>query len=241
MWTPTSVTFGIRHQNVFGFLGRAGDILDAMNATEGTRFIPPKLFTRVQWPNPITARMMSEGNTVTVDFSIEGVILNVDLEGTGWDRQRVKDVFIQLVGMALPISRGDNSVNRIGIIDNYQIDHESPGAAAIASLSRLHGLGQPSDFSFRAAFRNPTDVGLVRAGVEDWRNTILEVATGKKKATSEQLDTLRVSIDHQIYFLPEKRYGSNLIHDHFVRHVEELQRGPLAGLMAEDRAAGHGR
>jgi hypothetical protein len=188
--------------------------------------------------------MMSEGNTVTVDFSIEGVILNVDLEDTGWDRQRVKDIFIQLVGMALPISRGDNSVNRIGIIDNYQIEHESPGAAAIASLSTLHGLGQPSDFSFRAAFRNSTDVGLVRAGVEDWRNTILEVVTGKKRASSEHLNTLRVSIDHQMYFVPEKRYGANLIHDHydrFVQHVEELQRGPLAGLMAEDRAAGHGR
>lgn len=243
MWTPTSVTFGLRHENVFGFLGRAGDILDAVRKAEGNRIIPNKLFTKVNWPNQITARLLSDDESVTADFSIEGIILTADLEEIEWSRERVKTLFVELARIALPISYGEESVNRIGIIDNYTIEQELPSEVAVSTLTSLRSLGQPSDFNLRVAFRTPTTNALVRGDLEDWRNTILQVVARKKSDKSERLDTLRVSIDHQAYFIPSRRFSPSLIHDHydrFLAHIENLQAGPLAGLVPQDREA-HGR
>jgi hypothetical protein len=231
MWDPTSVTFGVRHERIFGFLGRAGDILDAARRAQGGRVVPSKLFTTIEWPNPITARAVNKDRSLTVDFSVEGVVLTADLEKMQWSRQRAADLFLELTRIALPISRGEESVNRIGIVDNYVFDHVAPGALAVSSLTTLQNVGQPSDFTLRSAFR--TNVEPPRAGVEDWRNTIIQVVTSKKTDESERLDCLRVSIDYQIYFVPERHYAPTLFQDHHERFrtdVEQLQRRHLSAL-----------
>jgi hypothetical protein len=205
--------------------------------------VPSNFFAKVQWPNPVTARLFNEDDSVTVDFSIEGIVLTVDLEDTGWTRERVKRLFVELARIALPISRGDGSVNRLGIVDNYVIEHQSPGEVAVTTLTSLRTLGAPSDFTLRTAFRNPTEAGLVRSGVDDWRNTIIQVGTSKKREDSDHPEELRVSLDHQIHYLPQRRFSPQLVDAHYERfliHIGQLQTGPLAGLMPQDRTA-HGR
>jgi len=236
MWDPTSVTFGVRHERIFGFLGRAGDILDATRRAEGGRVVPSKLFSKVQWPNQITARMLNNDESLTVDFSIEGVVLNADLEKMGWSRQRTNDLFVELVRIALDISGGATSINRIGIVDNYVFDHDAPGRVAAGAITTLHRVGDPADFTFRASFKTAADV--LRPDSEDWLNTIIQVGASKKTEASERLDSLRVSIDYQIYFVPERPYSRGLVSDHherFRRHVEHLQQGELAGLFSAAR------
>lgn len=239
-WSPMSVTFGVRHQNLFGFLGRAGDILDSVNSLqESSRSLPRRVFTTVRWPNPITAEMLNENETISVQFSIEGVILTVDLEETDLTRERVKQMFVELTRTAFAVTEVER-VNRIGIIDNYTIERPRPGEAAANTLTTLANIGEPGDFNLRASFRSPTTAGLVKGNVNDWRNTILQVVAKKKGKKSEVLDSLQISIDHQIYFVPEHTFSETLIDEHYRRFLDEiakLQRGQLTGLAIEESAA----
>jgi hypothetical protein len=241
------VTYGLRHQNIFGFLGRAGDILDSVREKGGTKALPGDLFTKINWPNPITARMLNDNEALTVDFSIEGVILNADLDELNWSRDRIRELFLTILSIALPISRGGSSVNRVGIIENYEVPQPSPGEAAISSLTKLHGIGSATDFTLRTSFRHPTQQeqrGFFFQSNEDWRNTILQITTRKKSTTSQKPDTLRISIDYQTYFVPERSFSPALVqehYEHFVTHVDGLQRGILAGLSPQDWTAPHGR
>jgi len=239
MWNPSSVTFGIRHERIFGFLGRAGDILDAVRRAEGGKVVPSKLFSKIQWPNQITARMLNNDASVTADFSVEGVVLNADLEKMRWSRQRANDLFLELTKIALDISGGAASVNRIGIVDNYVFDHDAPGRVATGAITTLQRVGDPTDFTFRASFKTPADI---RPDSEDWLNTIIQIGASKKTEDSERPDSLRVSIDYQIYFVPERPYSRGLVsehHDRFRDHVEQLQQSQLAGLYSEARSV-HG-
>jgi hypothetical protein len=249
VWSPNSVTYGLRHQNVFGFLGRAGDIIDSVREKGGSKAMPSDLFSKIQWPNPITARMMNDDQALTVDFSIEGVILNANLDALNWSRDRVRELFLALLNIALPISRGISSINRIGIIENYEVPQPGPGDAAISSLTRLQGLGSATDFNLRTAFRHPPNQEQEQAGFffqasnEDWRNTILQIATRKRDTSAVRPDTLRISIDHQTYYVPERSFSPALVqehYEHFVTHVDSLQRGILAGLAPQERIARHG-
>jgi len=241
MWNPSSVILGIRHERVFGFLGRAGDILDAVRRSEGGKVVPSKLFSKIQWPNQITARMLNNDQSVTVDFSIEGVVLNVDLDKMGWSRQRANELFLDLVRIAFQYSGGETSINRIGIVDNYVFDHDAPGRVAAGAITTLQGIGDPTDFTFRASFKNAVPE-VARGASEDWLNTIIEIGAGKKTEDSERPDALRVSIDYQVYFVPERQYSRGLVaehHERFTDHVDRLQRVRLAGLYSEVRAV-HG-
>lgn len=106
-------------------------------------------------------------------------------------------MFIDIVGAALPITNPGRAIDRIGIVENYDLSQEEPGEVAARALTRLANVGTPTDFAFRAAFRRSL------AGTTDWWNTILETAAAKSDEDAESLDVLRVSIDCQQCFAPD--------------------------------------
>jgi len=232
-WEPKLVNFGIRHKRLFGFLGRAGDIIDAIISLEGTKPFPEGCFTKIGWPTQVTARIQNDDQTLVVECNIDGLVLTVDLEETGLTRDQAKDAFATLSEIALKISGGHKTVDRIGIIDNYSFHNPSPGRRATHAITKLEGLGNPVDFALRASFRTPTEDGLVKGNVNDWKNTIIHVVTEKEDEDSDAPDVLRVSIDYQIYFRPMQSFSLSLIEEHyreFLTRIQKLQSGPFLAI-----------
>jgi hypothetical protein len=185
-WTPDQVVFGIRHKRLFGFLSRAGDILDAINALNGTPPFKHDFFSAVNWPNRVTARAQNRDGNFLVDANIDGVVVTANLEKSGLTREQVKLMFERIVRAVLRISSGASTVNRIGIVDRYTFAHDSPAAVAVRALTKFDVTGASGDFKFRVAFHHPTLQGAVLAGVDDWRNTILEVGAVRVAEEDEE-------------------------------------------------------
>src|SRR5437879_309753 len=103
-WQPTSVAYGVRHSRVFGFLGRAGEAIDAALALQGTGNVPRKCFTRIGWPNQVTAMLTDNDDYFRVSFNIDGIILTVQLAEVQMTQANVRDMFIELVAATLPLT-----------------------------------------------------------------------------------------------------------------------------------------
>lgn len=247
-WTPDQVVFGIRHKRLFGFLGRAGDILDAINALNGTPPFKHDFFSAVNWPNQFTARAQNRDSNFLVDANIDGVVVTADLGKSGLTREHLKEMFARIVRAVLPISNGTSTVNRIGIVDRYTFAHDSPASVAVPALTKFAATGASGDFKFPVAFRHPTTQGAVLANVDDWRNTILEVGAVRvadedddEEEQPDKFNALRVGIDYQHYFVPERRFDPRMIEAHydaFKTRIATLQGNELAGLTPVDRVRG---
>lgn len=232
-WVLSRIALGIRHKRLFGFLSRGGEAIDSILPLQGTGPFPEKCFNKVGWPNQITVRIQDDDENFVVDCNVDGVVLKVNLTEMELTHGAAKSAFVQLVQKVLPITGGDRFINRVGIVDEYVLEADAPGKIAVRALSRLQEIGQVGDFKFRASFRRPTDEGLVRGDVSDWKNTILDVSAEKKDEESEAPDVLRVSIDYQTYFSPERRFLVSLVEDHyeeFLSHIERLKQRELADL-----------
>lgn len=229
-WTPTSVAYGVRHNRLFGFLGRAGDAIDAVVPLQGTGNVPRKCFTRIGWPDQVTAMIVDDDEHYRLTFNIEGIILTINIKDVQMTQANARDMFIEVVNAALPMTNPDRRVNRIGIVESYDLPRVDPGAIAATALTRLADLGQPIDFSFRAVFRRSPPTG---SDPGDWWNTILQVGAVKGNEERESPDILRVSIDCQHYFVPDRLFSPKIVRDHYARFYEEaeaLQQNQLAGL-----------
>lgn len=232
MWTPTSVAYGIRHDRLFGFLGRAGEAIDAVIALQGAGNVPRKSLTRIGWPDQVTAMIVDDDEHYRLTFNIDGIILMINLDEVQMSPANARDMFIDIVNTALPITNPGRKINRIGLVETYDHPLPTPGQVAASALTRLTDIGQPVDFSFRSAFRRslPGD---------DWWNTILQVAATKSDQGLETPDVLRVSIDCQHYLSPEVVFSPQLVRKHygeFYQAAESLQARQLAGLEAPQSA-----
>ena len=237
-WTPTEIAYGIRHSRLFGFLGRAGDAIDAVLALQGTGNIPRKCFTKVGWPEPVTAMLIDEDENYRLTFNIDGIVLVVKLSEVQLTVAQARDMFIDVVNAGLRLTSPSRKINRIGIVETYDFPRvHRPGEIAASALTRLGDIGEPTDFMFRSAFRrSPGPPG------SDWQNTILQVAAVKTDEDADEADTLRVSIDYQHYFVPEVVFTNELARHHysdFYRRAEALQGNQLAGLEVREPALGH--
>ena len=199
----------------------------------GKEPFPEKCLTKISWPNQVTVRTQDEEASIVVECSIDGIVLTVELDEMGWTRQKAKTAFSILVEEALGASGRGKAIDRIGIVDNYELRCGSPGKVAVEALTGLRDIGDAGDFAMRASFRTPTDRGMTRGEVNDWMNTIIQVRSGKEDEASESPDLLEISIDYQIHFIPERVFATRLVEDHyeaFSTKIQKLQEGQLAGL-----------
>src|SRR5438270_312319 len=104
-WTPSSVTYGIRHKRLFGFLGRAGDAIDAILSLQGTGSVPHKCFTQIGWPDQVTARILDDDHNFDLTLNIDGIVLTVNLEYIEFSHVNTRDMFTEIVAKALPITK----------------------------------------------------------------------------------------------------------------------------------------
>lgn len=185
-WTPTEIAYGIRHNRLFGFLGRAGDAIDAVLALQGTGNVPRKCFTKVGWPEPVTAMLIDSDENYRLTFNIDGIVLVIKLSEVQVTVAQARDMFIEVVNAALRITSPARRINRIGIVESYDFSRiPRPGEIAASTLTRLSNVGDATDFSFRAAFRRSSGAAGGQASVpwgeDGWREagrTGLETGLG---------------------------------------------------------------
>jgi len=235
MWDPTSIVFGVRHKKRFSFLDYAGKILDSIIEMQEAWELPPGVeFGEVGWQKTV-AQLQGTKAGVAVTFDVDGMVLTVDTNRSRLNRESSKRLFIALARTVLPITGGDDRVNRIGTLENYRFDHEESGAVAAATLMNLGPLGTAVDVAMRVSFRSGTEQALVR-DIGDWRNTIIQVWNRRSEEVEADPTHLDVTIDYQTYFVPERRYGSNLVDEHyrhFLERLEYIHSGQLAPLAGE--------
>lgn len=241
-WDAKDITLGLRHQKLFGTLGRMGDILDAVLRLKSRPPFPPNSFNSVTWANPVTAQLGSGDDALTVKFSVDGIILRADVEeDEGLRQSSVVEMFLRVLEVALPVSGGGSVVDRIGVVEKYHVPHPTPARAASDTLLRLQMPNYDArDFAMRVAFRSPTEHGLHTAGVEDWRNVILQVEADKEDETSDVPDRLTVTMDVQHYFVPSRQYDPNDVRAHveyFNQQARRFQEERLRGLVPEQVTA----
>lgn len=230
-WSPASVAYGIRHSRLFGFLGRAGDAIDGVLALQGTGNVPRECFSKIGWPNQVTAMLVDDDEHYRLTFNVDGITLVIKLsEVQQLTQQNARDMFVDVVTAALPITNPGRKINRVGLVETYDLPRVTPGEVAASALTRLVDIGRPTDFGFRAAFRRPVVDG---SDDGDWWNTILQVAAAKSDDDLDSPDILRVSIDCQHHFVPDVVFTANLVRSHyasFFEQAESLQQHQLAGL-----------
>jgi hypothetical protein len=240
MWEPTSIVFGVRHKSRFAYLDRAGEMLDDIIDAQEAGDLPAGVeFDQVNWQKT-AARLQDARRAVDVAFNPDGIVVTVDPERSGLGRDAARALFLALLPRGLEATGGADSVNRIGTLENYRLPHDRSGeAAASALLGGLAGLGTAHDLALRVSFRTPTEQGLVRRDVSDWRNTIVQVWNRRSEAEEADQRALNVTIDYQSYFSPERPYSAALVEEHhrrFLERLEALQSGRLAGLAGEATA-----
>jgi hypothetical protein len=238
---PVSVTYGIRHKKLFGVLRRGGDAIDAVLPLQGTGNVPRRSLTRIGWPDPLSARITNEDEDYALTINAEGIVLTVDLQNIRFTHVNVRDMFQDIVDVALPILTLDynrNHVNRIGIVETYDFATPGPGELLATSLTpSLTDLGRPWDFALRAAFRTYGN------RESDWWNTIIQVAAAKSDEEAQENDRIRVSIDYQLHVVPERMLTRRMIQTHYARFFEEaerVQRNQLAWVVEAGATTVHG-
>jgi len=233
MWDATNVVFGVRHKKRFSFLDYAGQVLDSVIEMQEAGELPTGVvFQAVGWQKTI-AQLKDAKGAITVDFNIDGIVLTVDPIRSRLPHEAAKRLFLALAAKVLPITGGEDRINRIGTMQKYEFNHQGSGEVVVAALTTLGSLGSAADVAIRLSFRTPTEDGLVQRDVNDWRNTIIQVWNRQAEETDPDLTRLDISIDYQTYFAPARQYAARLIeeHDrHFVNRLEALQSGGLAGL-----------
>lgn len=241
MWNdPESIILGIRHKKRFSFLDYAGEVIDSVIEMQEAGDLPKGVeFGEVGWQKT-AVRLKDAKDTVSVEFNIDGIVLTINAARSRLHREAAKRLLLTLAGKILPITGGDDSVERIGAVESYKFNHDASGEAAVAALTNLSSLGTAADIAMRISFRSATEEGLAQRDVKDWRNTIIQVWNRAREEAEPDLSLLHVSIDYQTYFAPARQYGANLIeehHRHFVERLESLQSGRLAGLAGDQVAA----
>jgi hypothetical protein len=175
--------------------------------------------TQIQWQK-LVARLHDAKNAVSVDFSVDGLVLTADLVRSELNRESAKRMILTLAAKVLTITGGDDRVDRIGTMERYRFDHQSSGRAAVAALTTFGPLGtpidttEPHDFIMRVSFRSATEEALARRDVGDWRNTIIQVWNRESEEREPNPRQLDVSIDYQTYFVPERQYRATLVEEH---------------------------
>src|SRR6267378_4640665 len=130
-WLPDQVVFGIRHKRLFGFLSRAGDILDTISALNGTPPFRHDFFSAISWPDRVTARAQDRDGTFLVDVNIDGLVVTADLVKSRLTREQVKNMFVHIARIVLPMFKGAAaSVNRVGAVDRYTFSYDNPSEVA---------------------------------------------------------------------------------------------------------------
>lgn len=245
-WHSEKIIVGIRHKRLFRVSDLLGEIVDRLIPLQGYGPFPGKCFERIGRPDGMSIVLNDKEDTISVNCNIDGVILTCDMDAEPkLTIDDIKEMFSQIVNTVLPITSGAESINRIGIINQFIFpDYKNASETIYTNLLQLDLKGIPDTLSLRFALKNPTTEAIVSPEEKkDYKNVIIQVNSDKSEnIESKPPDIIRLSVDYQIYFEPARSFKNVLIENHFNEAIDywdsHLKRSAISALNEVKRIHG---
>lgn len=223
-WHSKKIIVGIRHKRLFKVSDLLGEIVDKLAPLQGYGPFPGKCFERIERPDVFSIILNDEENTISVNCNIDGIVLTCDMDAEPkLTIDNIKDIFLQTVNIVLKMTGGYESINRIGIINEFASqDYKNAAETIFANLMQIGLSGIPDNLSLRLALKNPTEIAIINPEEKrDYKNVIIQVNSDKKdKDELKPPDMIRLSVDYQIYYEPPRVLKNELIERHFDEAIE---------------------
>lgn len=225
-WHSEKIIVGIRHKRLFRVSDLLGEIIDKLGPLQGYGPFPGNCFERITRPDNTSVVLHDKEDTISANCNIDGVILTCDMEAEPKVTiDDIKGMFLQIVNVVLPMTRGSESTNRIGIVNQFIFkDHENAAETIYKNLLNLDLKGVPDNLSLRFALKNPTIEAIVEPEEKkDYKNVIIQVNSDKSESEEGEPkppDRIRLIVDYQIYYEPQRALKNVLIENHFNETIE---------------------
>lgn len=245
-WHSEKIIVGMRHKRLFGVSDLLGQIVDKLVPLQGYGAFPGKCFERVGRPDSMSIVLSDKEDTISVNCNIDGIILTCDMEAEPkLTMDDIKKMFLQVANTVFPMTGGSESINRIGIINQFIFsDYKNAAAAIYTNLLNFNLKGIPDNLILRFALKNPTEESIINPEEKkDYKNVIIQINSYKSaEAELKPPDKVRLTIDYQIYFEPPKFFKDLLIENHFDEAIEywesHLKKSTINTLHEEKRIHG---
>lgn len=219
-WHSEKIIVGIRHKKLFKFINNSGIIIDEILPLQGSGPFPEKCFNRLSWrADNMGFRLHDEFETIILECHTEGIIFSCDMDAEPLiSLDEIQEIVLTIAIKVLPITDGIKLINRIGIVNEFLIkSFKNSANTAFSKICKFNSIpGIPDNFYTRVAFKNPLQIGYIKGSVNDYKNVILQIVSNKTDEEKESPpDSLRINIDYQIYFSPERNFSDEIFKKHF--------------------------
>jgi len=231
------IIFGLRHKRLFGIINQLGEIIDALTPLQGEGLFPLECFSKVGWTRDRSSITVGDDEaTFYVDVDTDGFVFTCDLEAI--PKINIKEaynIFIEISKTIFSITKADNTLGRLGIVENYRLKAFKNAAKVIANDLLKLGFNEIADFcSLRLTLKDTTKIGLIKGDRHDYKNIIMQISSKKSERKSEiPPDEIVLSLDYQHYFVPDVKFSAKHLEDHFKffqNQSKELREGKLSVL-----------
>lgn len=223
-WHSEKIIVGIRHKRLFKVSDITGDIIDKIVPLQGYGPFPDQCFSIVERPDITSIILKDKEETISTNLNIDGVILTCDMDAEPkLSIQDIEKMFLQIINIALPITGGSESVNRIGIINQYIFSNFQNAAGVIfKKLLNIDLRGIPDNVGLQFALKNPSIEAIAAPEKKgDYKNVIIQVKSERSnEKQKEPPDIIRLSVDYQIYYDPPRVLKNSLIENHFKETID---------------------
>ncbi|MEK6690076.1 MAG: hypothetical protein AABY78_02095 [Nitrospirota bacterium] len=223
-WHSEKLIVGIRHKRLFRVSDFLGEIVDKLAPLQGYGPFPGNCFERIGRPDNMSIILYDKENTISVNCNIDGVILTCDMDAE--PKLTIEDItkmFLQIVNIILPLTGGSESINRIGIINQFLFQgYENAAKTIFTNLLNLDLKGIPDNLVLRLALKNPAIEAIVNPEEkQDYKNVIIQINSDKtEEGETKPPDRIRLIVDYQIYYEPQRTLKNVLIENHFNETIE---------------------
>ena len=224
-WHSEKIIVGIKHKRLFRVSDLLGEIVDKLAPLQGYGPFPGNCFELITRPDNTSVVLHDKENTISVNCNIDGVILTCDMEAEPKVTiDDIKEMFLQIVNMVLPITRGSESIDRIGTVSQFIFkDYKNAAETIYKNLLNLDLKGAPDNLSLRFALKKPTTDAIVDPEEKkDYKNVIIQVNSYRSSEEGEPKppDRIKLIVDYQIYYEPERTFKDVLLENHFNETIE---------------------
>lgn len=233
-WLLDRIVVGIRYKRTFRIIDRKGEIVDSLISLQDEESFPLECFKKYAFSNDRSSFLLhDEDKSMVLECTKDTTIFNykVDLVEP-IETEIIKEIFNKSIERIFTLLNMKKVVNRVGVIYEYVFtDKKSPGEELLSKITKLHLKGMPESFYLKVNVKEKEDQSLIKSNRNNFKNMILQLSTEENDdSEDEDLNKIRLSLDHQIYFDPEISFSNAIINNQFneaINYLDELKKDNL--------------
>jgi hypothetical protein len=204
------IVLGIRFQQSFGVLDKAGQIVDYLIRTESSPFTNeffPMIYETEQRGKILSNK--KTGETLTVDA--ENIILRLAVKNYDEDFKNIKDSILPFFKKSVFSQFEIKNINRVGLVFEHKLTKINAIEKLIGSLTD-NEIKNPTDLTLRLSQRIASSDSIIKDKIVDYYNAIFTY--------QKQPDGEAAALDYQMYFEPEIGSINDVPFDDFFKKAE---------------------